>query len=107
MEESEKSWKLKLRYGKIKTPFKHYTIIGEGIANNLIDGFECQNGNAFMGMKIWAESPDQSVDVFQNIGEQIGFLTNGKIYIYETDPVEPPREKPYGYDINFRPFDEK
>lgn len=39
------------------------------------------------------------------IGERIGFVVNGDIQIYETEPTEPPRENPYGYDINFTPFD--
>jgi hypothetical protein len=106
MEEFEKDWKLKLQYEKIVTPYKHYTIIAEGNTDNLIEDFTCPKGNAFMGMKIWAESLDESSDVFQNISRQIGFKITGNLQIYETEPQEPPRENPYGYGINFNSFDE-
>ena len=28
-EEQEKDWKLKLRYGRIQTPFHHFTVLAE------------------------------------------------------------------------------
>jgi hypothetical protein len=104
MEESEKDWKLKLRYGKLITPYKHYTVIADGEVGILAEGFECPRGNAFMGMKIWAESTEESVDVFQSIGEQIGFTLIGKMEIFESEPNQPPGENPFGYDIKFTPF---
>lgn len=104
MNDTNKDWKLKLRYGKSTTPFLHYSIIGEGKVEELLDGFECPKGSAFMGMKVWAESIDEAADVFQSIAEQIGFIITGKIQIYSTDPLEPPEENPYGYDITFTPF---
>ena len=104
MEASENDWKLKLRYGKLITPYIHYTVIAEGIVDDLLEGFECPKGNAFMGMKIWAESFEESVDVFQSIGGQIGFRIIGKLQIYESEPKEPPGENPLGYDIKFTPF---
>jgi hypothetical protein len=104
MEEPEKDWKLKLRYGKLTTPFKHYTVIAPGEVGDLADGFECVKGNAYMGIKVWAESVDESADMIQSIGEQIGFIVTGDIEIYETDPEQPPQEDPFGYDITFTPF---
>ena len=103
----EKDWKLKLRYGKLKTPYKHFTVLADGIVGELSEGFECAPGPAWMGMKTWAESTDQSADMIQVVGEQIGFEVKGKINVYETEPVQPPREKPFGYDITFSPYDEK
>jgi hypothetical protein len=72
--------------------------------NELINGFECPKGNAFMGMKIWAESFEEAADLFLSIGRQIGFNTMGKLQIYESEPQEPPGENPSGYDIKFTPF---
>jgi hypothetical protein len=104
MGELEKDWKLKLKYGKLATPYKHFTIIAPGEVNELSGGFECPKGNAFMGMKIWAESFEQAADVFQSIGNQIGFKTTGDLELFESDPIEPPDENPFGYDIKFTPF---
>ena len=104
MEASENDWKLKLRYAKISTPYTHYTIIAEGKVEDELEGFMCPKGNAFMGMKIWAESTEQSVDVFQSISQNIKFKITGKLQIYESEPNEPPKENPSGYDITFTPF---
>lgn len=105
--DTDKDWKLKLRYGKLQTPFKHVTIIAEGVVGELQEGFTCPTGNAFMGMKVWASSDEEAADMIQVIGEQIGFQVTGKIQIFDADPVEPPKENPYGYDINFTPFNEE
>jgi hypothetical protein len=104
-EEQLKDWKLKLRYGKMKTPFHHYTVIAEGLVEKLEHGFECRQGPAFMGMKTWATSSEESADMITAIGKDIGFKVTGRIQIYETEPSEPPCEKPYGYNINFTSFD--
>lgn len=104
MEESEKDWKLKLRYGKLTTPFKHYTVIASGEVGDLVEGFECPKGNAYIGIKVWAESDDEAADMIQVIGKQIGFTVTGNIEIHNTEPEEPPRENPFGYDITFTPF---
>ena len=103
MEES-KDWKLKLRYGKLVTPFKHYTVIADGDADKLDEGFECPKGNAFIGMKIWAESFEECADVFQSIVRQIEFNVTVDLQIYESEPEETPGENPSGYDIKFTPF---
>ncbi len=39
------------------------------------------------------------------IGERIGFAVTGRVYIYDTEPAQPPGETPSGYDIQFTPFD--
>ena len=57
-----------------------------------------------MAMKVWATSSGESGDMIKIIGEQIGFTVTGRIQVYETEPTQSPKEKPYGYDINFTPF---
>ena len=107
-DQADKDWKLKLRYGKLKTPYKHFTALAEGIVEGeLRDGYECPLGNAWMGIKTWASSSDESGDMARSIGEQIGFKVTGKILIYDTDPTEPPKDEPYGYDITFTPISNK
>ncbi|WP_120497530.1 hypothetical protein [Kiloniella sp. EL199] len=105
MEQIETDWKLKLRYGKLKTPYQHYSIISEGVVEELSEGFECPKGDAFMAMKIWAEDMEQAADLFTYVSSQIGFQIKGKLETWETDPNEPPRDNPHGYDIKFTPFE--
>lgn len=98
-----KDWKLSLRYGKLTTPFQHFTVIADGIVGQLVDGFDCRPGKAYMGMKTWATDSGESADMIKVIGEQIGFTVTGKIEVYKTDPIEPPGENPHAYDIQFTP----
>ena len=104
--EDEKSWKLKLRYGKETTPYKHFTALGDGVVGDLADGFDCPKGPAIMAIKTWATDADESADMLRVIGSRIGFDATGEIQIYETEPEQPPKENPFGYDINFTPYDE-
>jgi hypothetical protein len=104
MASAEKDWKLKLRYGKLQTPYKHYTLIAEGIAGNTLDDFSCRAGNAFMGIKVWAVSYDQAAEILQAVAEDQSFSLTNDIKIFDSDPQQPPAENPYGYDINFTPF---
>ena len=85
--------------------FTHYTVLASGIVGELEEGFECPKGNAYMGMKVWAESLYESADVYQSIARQIGFAITGDIKIYKTDPKEPPGQNPWSYDITFTPFE--
>ena len=39
------------------------------------------------------------------IGEKIGFKVTGNTQVYDTEPTQPPRANPFGYDIAFTPFD--
>jgi len=98
-------WKLNLRYEKTTTPYKHFTALADGVVEELVDGFECNSGPALMAMKTWANDSDESANMIKVIGKQIGFNVTGKIEIYETEPQEPPKENPFGYDINFTPYD--
>ena len=101
----EKDWKLKLRYGKIATLFKHFTVVADGIVGDLQGGFSCRKCCAWMGMKTWATSSGESADMIKVIGKQIGFNVTGRIQVYDTEPEQPPKENPFGYDITFTPYD--
>jgi hypothetical protein len=83
------------------TPYRHFTAIAKGIVGELTGGFHCPKGNAFIGMKIWAESAEQAGDLIQTIGRRIGFIITDKIEVFTTKPIQPPGEKPGGYDIKF------
>lgn len=103
----EEDWKLKFKYRKLTTTYNHYTVLADGIVGELAEGFECSRGRAWMAMKTWASSTGKSKDMIKAIGEQIGFNVSGRIEVYETEPTQPPSEKPHGYDITFSPYDEK
>ena len=77
--EDKQDWKLKLRYGKETTPYHHFTVIGEGRVEALVDGFSCPPGPAFMAMKTWALDAAQSADMLRVIGRQVGFEATGEI----------------------------
>lgn len=102
----EPDWKLRLRYGKLKTPYQHYTLLADGMAATLRHGFECRPGRAWMAMKVWATSQDEAFDMVRAIGADIGFEANGRIELFDTPPEEPPEEKPRAYGIGFTPYDE-
>jgi hypothetical protein len=99
-------WKVRLKYGRLSTQFKHYSVIASGVVGALREGFSCRPGKAFMGMKVWASSADDATDMVIVIGGEIGFRVAGKVEVYETEPMEPPRERPHGYDIDFTPCGE-
>lgn len=103
-EQNDKDWKLKFRYGKLSTPYRHYTAIAEGVAGELTDGFSCPPGDAFMSMKTWVSSTDECSAMAAAIGRQIGFTVTRAIQIYDTEPDLPPRDRPFAYDIGFQPF---
>jgi hypothetical protein len=104
MNNSSSNWKLQLRYGKLKTEFKHYSVLADGVVIELVEGFDCRPGRAWMAMKTWAIDLDQSADMIQSIGNKIGFKVDGRVEIYDTAPEQPPEDKPFGYDIQFTPY---
>jgi|ERR1051326_7041775 hypothetical protein len=103
---NDNDWKLNLKHGKLTTPYKHYTITADGIAQNIAEGFSCPDGKAYIGMKVWASSSEEAIDMVQSIGADIGFTVTGTINIYNTDPEEPPSENPSAYGINFHSYNE-
>lgn len=94
-------WKLKLRYGKLKTPYKHFTVFAEGCMEEESSVFECPLVPAWMAIKIWATDSHESNDMIQAIGRQVEFTVTGRIEIYITEPIEPPDYEPFGYYISF------
>lgn len=102
---ADPDWKLKLRYGKLATRFTHYTLIANGMIEEP-EKWDTDNpaGPAFMSMKVWAISEDEATDMMCSIGKDVGFVVSGDLRIFLTDPIQPPREVPFGYDIKFTPY---
>ena len=106
MEETPKDWKLKLRYGKLKTEFSHFTVIADGLVETPDADYGSIAGKAMMGIKVWAIDTQEAADLTYYVGEQIGFKPTGNMQVFDTDPEQPPKDTPYGYDINFTSYDE-
>ncbi|MBP5789295.1 MAG: hypothetical protein J6W29_03575 [Neisseriaceae bacterium] len=108
MDDFPEDWKLKLRYGKLQTPYHHFTAIVDGVVEEEMANFDCPKGFAFMGMNLWAENYDMVVDMVNVFAENIGFKIkkHNSIYIYDTEPKIPPQEHPQAYDIKFYPYNE-
>jgi hypothetical protein len=103
--ETLKNWRLKLRYGRIKTAFRHFTVLAEGEVVSPNEDFETERGPAFFGMKVWASDADQAIDMTRTIGQHVGFASTGRIYVYDTEPTEPPGTEPRGYELKFTPYE--
>lgn len=104
-----KDWRLRLRLGKDKTRFLHYTVLLDGSVTQETS-FDCPIGNAWMGIKVWALNDNMAADIACSIADEIGFkVKNSKhsVQIYDTQPQQPPHDKPYGYDINFTPYSDE
>lgn len=104
MSEHSADWKLELRYGQLATDFSHFTVMADGVARRLPEGFACPHGPAWMAMKAWAEDASEAGHMIKLIAEQIGFTITGEVLVYDTEPNEPPQKDPHGYDIRFTPY---
>lgn len=104
--ENDKDWKLKLRYGKIRTPYQHFTAIAEGVVVKSDNSLQYPAGPAIITLRTWARDSGQSIELIQSLGNELGYDITGNIQIYETDPERPPKDKPYGYGLNFTPFED-
>lgn len=103
--EAEKNWKLKLRYGKLQTPFQHFTMMADGEIVETNEDFDIEAGTpAWFSMNLWALDGEQAVDMIITIGRHIGFEATGEIFTYSTDAREPPGEQPRAYGLNFTPY---
>ena len=98
---------MKLRYGTLTTEYEHVTIIADGriLLTNQLDNYPA--GPTIMSMKAWASSSQEAVDMATRIGKELGFQVTGRVDVYDTEPGKPPRENPFGYDMDFVPYDEE
>ena len=77
-----KDWFLKLKYGKIKTPFHHYTVLLDVFAEKEVTDYNsnvCPEGNAWMGVKVWANDADEAADIACTFARSIGLEINTSI----------------------------
>ena len=104
MADIESDWKLKLRYGRLKTDFKHFTVLSDGMIEVPNSEFETAIGPSIMGLKVWVTDIEEVEDIVRAVGRNLGFNANGEIQIYESEPEQPPSKNPSAYGANFTAY---
>ncbi|OWV83950.1 hypothetical protein ATY75_05115 [Rhizobium sp. N122] len=100
-----KNWRLKLRYGKLKTAFRHFAVIADGeVVTSNVDFGTTAGSAAFFSMQAWAIDSEQATDMVVRIGRDVGFEASGRVYVYSTEPQQPPGQNPHAYGLNFRQY---
>ncbi|MGB3626808.1 MAG: hypothetical protein WA989_13320 [Henriciella sp.] len=82
--------------------FKHYSIVAGG---ELVEGHDVPDGEAgpaVVSAKVWAPTVEQAVDVFCEVGNQIGFSINDKVEVHLTPAKQAKQGVPFGYDVRVR-----
>tara|TARA_R110002072_G_scaffold109555_1_gene236970 strand:+ start:119 stop:460 length:342 start_codon:yes stop_codon:yes gene_type:complete len=97
-------WKRKLSDGEIETAFTHYAMVADGRVVEPSAEFKTEAGPSVLSMKAWAKDPEEAGDMIVAISNHLGFKIADKVDIYVTEPDAPPKDKPYGYDLNFTPY---
>jgi hypothetical protein len=106
VEKAPRDWKLLLRYGRLTTPYDHFTVL---VDVDVIEGnadWNSEVGPAWMAMKVWASSADAAAGIVCDIAPQVGAEVRGKVAAYKTDPDEPPQDLPSAYGLQFTPYSE-
>ena len=98
-------WKLKLRYGKLETPFSHFATVTKGAFDEAFPEYGCPAGDAVMGLKVWAANADEAALVSRAFGQSLGFSASGDTEVYDVPPDEPPKQKAHVYHWTFHPFE--
>jgi len=98
-------WKLKLRYGKLKTPFSHFTVIADCEVMKPNEDLGSYGERGFFALKVWAENTDEAAHMTRLFAKHYDLKADGKANVYDTEPVNPPEENPSGYDPNFTPYE--
>ena len=95
------NWKLLLRYGRLDTPYEHFTVLADV---QVIEGdadLGSRVGPAWLSMKVWAASADAAAQLVEAIASQVGTELRGNVEVYSSEPTEPPQEEPFAYDPSF------
>ncbi len=87
------------------TPYSHYTLLADGEVIEPNADFGTVPGPAVMAMKVWAEHGEQAADMFVAFANTVAFKIAEGIELYETEPEKAPEDRPFGYDIQFTPYE--
>jgi len=98
-------WKLKLRYGKLKTPFTHFTVIADCKVLKPNESLGSYGKQGFFGLKVWAEDVNEAAHMTMLVAKHYDLKVGETSDVFKTDPVQPPGENPSSYDANFTPYE--
>lgn len=104
MAQENPDWKSDLRHGRLRTPYRHFTIFADGHAERVLVDYQCPRGRAWMSVMTWATDEEESINMIRVVGEHIGFEIDGQIEVKDAEPEQPPHEAPYLYAIEFTPY---
>ena len=97
-------WKALYQAGKLNTPYKHFSVIADGVAGPGAVQHGGRPGPSWLGMRLWATSADEAIHMFRLFAEQSGFAVKAKIEVHDSEPLEPPRDAPHAYGVKFTPY---
>jgi hypothetical protein len=96
-------WRLKLRYGRLKTAFSHHAILMDGVPDAAVQS----DMRGFFAISIWAPSSDEAIAMARCAAETMGFRPDGRTYVYAAEPREPPLARPHGYGVTISRYPAK
>ena len=103
-DEVHPNWKLLLRYGRLKTPYEHFTVLADV---RVLEGDEELGsgvGPAWLSMKVWAASADDAAEFVGAMAPLLGAEVRGRVEAYSSEPAEPPQDEPFAYDPRFTAY---
>ena len=83
--------------------FKHFSVVAGG---DTIEGHDIPDGVAgpsVMSAKVWADSVEQAVDVYCEVGNHLGFKIEQNVEVHLTPDKEVRREQPFAYEVRVTP----
>ena len=98
-------WQALYRNRTLITPYKHYSVIADGVAGKSSREFESTPVPAFLGMMIWASSPEEAAHMVHLFTKRVGFRVKGEVEVYVTELDEPPQQNPHAYRIKLTRYD--
>ena len=101
---ASEDWKALYQAGKLETPYKHFSAIADGVAGPGAVAHGGRPGPSWLGMRLWARSADEATQMFRVFADQAGFAVKGKVEVFDTEPLEAPRDAPHFYGVRFTPY---
>jgi len=83
--------------------FKHFSVVAGG---DTVEGHQVPDGvvgPSVMSAKIWADSVEQAVDVYCEVGNHLGFRIEQNVEVHRTPAKQAKREQPFAYEVRVIP----
>lgn len=83
--------------------FKHFSVVAGG---DTTEGHQIPDGivgPSVMSAKVWADSVEQAVDVYCEVGNHLGFRIEQNVEVHRTPAKQAKREQPFAYEVRVLP----